>query len=245
MLGLVLLGGFAAAQDVAEPLISQDFEADGLPEGWTLFTDSGTVEVSTERANGGTRSLMLVDDDDEKAVGLRSPKVAVTPGDRCWASCWFYAEKGQNQSLYIEFWTADGGRPETKARSWACVGRDRWAQVICRTVVPDGATHATVHANSYTGNVATGYFDDIEFGVGQRELVDRTPKPPAPVKHPCGFYKPADVERAKGNLESHEWARNVLASLKSGAQFWMDVADDELEYWIPDTTPFRVVDCPE
>lgn len=248
MLVLLTIARAAQAQDHPAPLITQGFETAGegvdLPEGWSLFTEFGTVELSTDRAHGGERSLKLIDQDPEHAVGLRSPRVEVAPGEPCWVSCWYYAERDNNQSIYIEFWTAEGGRPERESRSWGCLGRGKWMHYIRRAVVPPGAAFVTVHANSHSANVATGCFDDIEFGTGAREIFDRAPKPPADVRHPCGLYKQADIDRAQGNIERHEWARKVLDSLKSSAEFWMEVPDEDLDYWIPDLTPFRVVDCP-
>ena len=75
-------------------------------------------------------------------------------------------------------------------------------------------------------------------------MYDRTPKPPADVKHPCGLYREADILRAKANIQTHAWAQDVMEHTERSAQFWLDCPDDQLPYWIPETTPFRVVDCP-
>ena len=231
-----------------EPLFTQDFEApvarEGLPESWTHFTDLETIEVSTEQAHSGEQSLKLVDDSEELAVGLRSGRVPVTPGEYCWVRYAYLGEPGNHQAVYVEFWTAEGGRPETKFRNWQTRGTGEWELGLRRVKVPEGAATVTIHLNSYSTNVATGYWDDIEFGVGYVGIYDRSPKPPADVMHPCGFYKAGDVERAKLNLEQHEWAQKVLAGLKSRAKFWMECPEEKLDYWIPDLTPFRVVDCP-
>ena len=76
-------------------------------------------------------------------------------------------------------------------------------------------------------------------------MFDRTPKPPANVTHPCGLYKPADIERAKRNYQKHDWAKTTVQGFISNSQFWLKASDEDLEYWIPDLTPFRVVDCPK
>ena len=75
-------------------------------------------------------------------------------------------------------------------------------------------------------------------------MYDRTPKPPADVKHPCGLYREADILRAKANIQAHAWAQDVMEHTERSAQFWLNCPDDQLSYWIPETTPFRVVDCP-
>lgn len=241
----------ASAMDVAPvtPLFSADFESAGqagtLPPDWTHFSDVRTVEVSTERAHAGRFSLKLVDEDPVHAVGLRSSHVKVAPGDFCWVTWWYYGQKRNHQSMYIEFWTADGRRPDPPSRSFPSRGCGEWVRGVGRARAPEGTATVTVHANSFSTNTATGYFDDVAFGVGPMAIYDRRPQPPAEVPHPCGLYKPADIDRAKSNIEAHEWAVKTLASIKSSAEFWVQCPEDRLSYWIPDLTPFRVVDCPK
>ena len=239
----------APAQEQTKTLFTEGFEKpDGtgtLPLGWTHFTALRTVSLSTEQVYEGKHSLQLVDEDAKLAVGLRSPHFAVTPGQHCWVSWWYYGSKGNNQSLYLEFWTADGKRPAETLRSWPCRGAEQWTRGVARAKVPPAAATVTVHLNSYSTNVAAGYFDDLELGTGAKSMYDRTPKPPAEVSHPCGLYKPADVDRAKRNAEKHEWAKQVVAGFESAARFWVECPEDKLSYWIPALTPFRVVDCPK
>ena len=217
----------------------------GIPKGWSLFSSAGQITVTDEQAHSGKHSLKLVDPSKKDAAGLRSPRLAVSPGDVCWVACWYYGDRGNHASLYMEFWTADGKRPKPHAKSTLCRGTGKWVEVILRFVPPPGTVAITAHANSFSGNVTTGYFDDIEVGIGAKPVFDRRPQPPAPVNHPCGLYKPEDIARAQRNLEKHEWAQKTLASLKSASRFWMNCPDEKLPYWIPDLTPFRVVDCPK
>ncbi len=231
------------------PVFTEDFETPDetgtLPKDWKHFSKVHTISLSTEQAHGGKYSLKLVDEDPVNAVGLRSPHIKVTPGKYVWVSWWYYGEAGNNQSMYIEFWTADGKRPQDASRSWGSAGKGKWIHQTKRAKVPANTATITLHANSYSTNVATGYFDDIEFGIGAKSMYDRTPQPAADVKHPCGLYKEADIERARRNIEKHAWAQATLASFKSASKFWMDCPDEQLSYWIPDITPFRVVDCPK
>ena len=216
-----------------------------LPADWTHFTHVKTVSLCGDQVYEGKHSLRVVDDDPKIPVGLRSSHFKVTPGQYVWVSWWYYGERAHNQAMYIEFWTAKGTRPRNRGRSWSCRGKGKWIGQIQWIRVPPGAATATVHANSYSTNVATGYFDKLEVGTGARFMYDRKPRPPVSVKHPCGLYKEADVERAKRNLEKHAWAKRVLEGFKSSASFWMECPDDKLSYWIPARTPFRVVDCPK
>ncbi len=252
-----VLGVFMAAvhcvpcrgNPAAPPRFAEGFERPDptgrLPLGWTHFSGVRTVELSTERVAVGRYSLKVIDEDPVNAVGLRSPHIAVPPNQTVWVSWQYYGEPGNSQSIYIEFWTADGKRPKPRAKSWFCRGTGSWVKGLGRVRPPPGTASITVHANSFSTNVATGYFDNIEFGVGPRSTYDRSPRPPARVRHPCGLYKPADIARAKRNVTLHPWARNVLDRFRSSSAFWLNCPDEKLAYWIPDLTPFRVVDCPK
>lgn len=250
---LVLVFAFCLATaytaEEASPLYQEDFETldpqTNMPAGWTHYSTVRTVSVTTEKAHGGTNAFKLVDNDAKLAVGMRSPHIKVTPGLTCWVEYWYYGEIGNNQSLYIEFWTADGKRPENPSRSFGAEGNGKWTKFVQRSTVPEGTASITIHMNSYSTNQATGYFDDISFGIGPRSVYDRSPRPPADVKHPCTLYKQADVDRAKANYDKHEWAKAQVNSFINGSQFWLNCSDEDLKYWIPDLTPFRVVDCPK
>jgi len=239
---LTTLTSFAAA-----PLFEEDFETMGqagkLPQGWRYFTELHTVTPNAEFTHGGRFSLKLVDEDGKLAVGLRTPRMPVEAERRYVATCWYRGESGNNQAVYMEFWNAAGRR--IVGTSFPCRGRGEWCRVIARAVAPPGSKWLTVHFNSYSTNQATGWFDDLT--VRSSTFVTtlaRKPYLPAPVVHPCGLYKSADVARAKQNIERHAWAQKVLDGIKSRARFWLDLPEDKFAYWIPELTPFRVVDCP-
>jgi hypothetical protein len=66
------------------------------------------------------------------------------------------------------------------------------------------------------------------------------------VGHPRVFYKPADLARAKANLEAHAWARRVLADLKAVADPWLARSDEFLRKLVPEQRPLgeRSCHCP-
>ena len=242
---LALLGGLCHA---AEPLWAEDFEAMGeagqIPAGWSHFGEGRTVGPSSEQAHGGRYSLKLVDTSDKTAVGLRSDPIPVEPGQAYIAEFWYLAESGNRQAVYFEFWDEQDKR--IAAQSFGTQAKGKWVRERIRDTAPAEARTLRIHFNSYSTNMATGYFDDVQVYASSGEsTLARKPYPPAPVAHPCGLYKAADVERARRNVQRHEWARGVLRSLVSTADFWLKVPDDRLSYWIPDLTPFRVVDCPK
>ena len=248
-LPIVVSFGCWALPPPPEPAWVETFESTGtsgkLPSGWSPFSPAGQVAVTTDHAHSGTHSLKLVDPSKETATGLRSPQLPIPPGETCWVACWYYGAPRNHASLYMEFWAAEGKRPKPHAKSTVCRGTGKWTRVILRFRPPAGTIAISAHANSFSGNVTEGYFDDIELGIGSKPVFDRQPQPAAPVVHPCGLYKPEDIARARSNLKKHDWARSTLTSLKSGSRFWMKCPDEKLTYWIPDLTPFRVVDCPK
>ncbi|MCD6359683.1 MAG: hypothetical protein J7M38_02390, partial [Armatimonadetes bacterium] len=246
---IIVLGGpvCAAGGLSREVILKADFErtAPGeLPEGWRPFSGPEGIEVSAERAHDGTHSLMMVDDSDTRGVGLRSRKVEVTPGEYYSVEGWYWAESGDNMSLYIEFWDAEGKRIEDSVHSFGVSGRGAWARATGVARAPEGAVAVTTLPYSHSQNIATGWWDDITIAHGIPIMFDRTPRPPAPVEHPCGLYREADIERALANIERHQWAAEMLEAIKRNTAAWMDIPDDEIADWIPKGTPFRVCDCP-
>lgn len=231
----------------AEVLLRADFEdaeAGQLPLGWTPFSGAAGMSVTSERAHEGQRSLQIVDTSSERGVGLRSPRVPVHPGEYYSVEGWYWAEPGQSMSLYLEFWDAAGNRIADAVRSFGVSGARQWAKVSGTERAPEGAVAATALPYSHSENVASGFWDDITIIRGIPIMFDRTPQPPARVKHPCGLYDEDDIERARQNIERHEWARKLRDGFITYASFWMRRPDERIADWIPAGTPFRVCDCP-
>jgi hypothetical protein len=222
----------------------EDDQAGKLPEGWTPFSGPEGIEVSAERGHEGTQSLLVVDESDIRGVGLRSPQTPVKPGESYSASAWVFAAQGNSVSLYLEFWNADGERIQDGVHSFGSSGAGKWRKVIGSAIAPEDAVAATVLPYSHSANITRAWFDEVTLGKGVPTLYDRTPRPPAPVEHPCGMYDNEDIERAKQNIERHEWAKKRFESCVSSSQWWMELPDDEIATWIPEGTPFRVCDCP-
>lgn len=58
------------------------------------------------------------------------------------------------------------------------------------------------------------------------------------VKHPCATLKPADVERAKANIQQYAWAKKYAAGVEQDAKRHLDRLTPEfLANMIPQTTP--------
>lgn len=240
-----MVGGWLFA---AGPLFTVGFEEMGkageIAPGWTYFGGQRTVGTSDEQAHGGRYSLKLVDSSPTDAVGLRSAPIPVAAGHAYVVEFWYWGEDGNQQAVYLEFWDAAGKR--IAANSHGTQAKGKWVRGQARSTAPVGAVTLTIHFNSYSSNVATGYFDDVSlYPSANADALQRSPYPPAPVTHPCGLYQTVDIARAKANIEKHEWAQGVLRSLQGTAEFWLRVPEAELSYWIPDLTPFRVVDCPK
>ena len=223
------------------------FEKGGsLPEGWRAsFGKQTNFARVQEPVRSGQWAVHIVDASKKESAGLRSPKIEVKPGDPVWASAWFMTKGKTSASIYIEFWDAGGKRMSKQVRSFPARSTGVWRESKGRHRVPDGAAHATVLLYSWSGGVCDGYFDDVAFGTGYQPTHDRTPLPPAKVKHPCGPYSTADIERAGRNVQEHLWAQRLLSGFRRSAQFWLNIPDSDLPKWIPELTPFRVVNCPK
>lgn len=66
------------------------------------------------------------------------------------------------------------------------------------------------------------------------------------VGQPRVFYKPADIARAKANLEAHAWAHRALADLKAVADPWLLRSDSYIRGLVPEASPLgeRSCHCP-
>ena len=231
-----------------ETLFETSFEeGEGdLPPDWAVkYGQAPAFDWALGPARTGERAIHIVDSSEKEAAGLRGPRIPVKPGDPVWVRGWFLTEHEGGASIYIEYWDAAGKRMSDHTKSFSARSSGEWTEAKGRSTVPEGAAHATVLLYSWSGGMCDGYFDDITFGAGFQPTHDRTLRPPAKVEHPCGPYSAADIERARRNVEQHQWAQDLLAGFKRSAQFWMDVPDDEIATWIPELTPFRVVDCPQ
>lgn len=242
-----LIGAQALCDTASEVLYTDGFETRGesatLVTGWHFFAKPN-AKLVTEPVHSGNYAVCIEDDDPENAVGLRSDHLPIKAGEQYYVSWWFLGPKGSSITFYVEYWTATGERPVDSAITWGCNGRDKWEKFTRRFTVPEGVASITLHLNSYSTNLATGYFDDIEFGIGGKAVYDRTPQPPAPVKHPCGYIGAPQLEIARRNLKRHDWAKSVVDGWKSQAKYWMDMPDEKLPEYIPELTPYRAVDCP-
>ena len=229
-----------------QPIFEEGFEdADvgALPEGWSVdFGEDTDVAVSDTPVRGGERSVRIVDSSQEKATGLRSPKIPIEPDEVYYISGWWFGKQGDNCSIYLEFWDAEGTRID--AHSFGCAGTGGWAYRTGSAVAPADAVAATMLLYSSSTVLTDGHFDDVSLGIGSPVLYDRTPRPPAQVDHPVGLYSAADVERANRNIERHEWAKRQLADIINSTEWWMELPDDQIAEWIPEGTPFRVCNCP-
>lgn len=235
----------------AEPLFQTSFEdgtAGKLPPGWTVQACEAPnrLELLGAAARTGQLGLHLVDASNKLACGLRSPMIPVKPETDYSARWWFRAPVGSNGSLYIEFWDQDGKRiQEGGVFSFSGTASGRWEHLLSTAISPVSAVRATLLASCWTGGQTDAWYDDLAFSEGFISRYDRTPLPPATVRHPCGLYREADLVRARENIRRHEWAQGLLANFRKAAEFWMQVPEADLPLWIPELTPNRTLFCPK
>lgn len=245
----MLIGTLAAS--AAEPLLQTSFEdgsAGGLPPGWSVYAcdPPNRLELVSDQVHSGKLALRLVDASRETACGLRSPRVPVTAGTDYSVTWWFRAAPGSAGSLYLEFWDRDGKRiQEDGVFSFSGTDSGTWERMTSCATAPATAVHATLLAYSWSSGLSEARYDDLTLCEGFVAPYDRTPLPPADVKHPCGLYRESDIARARENLRQHEWAQGLLTQFRQAAEFWLRVPDADLPLWIPELTPNRTLFCPK
>jgi len=233
----------------APPLIEISFEEGDpgtVPEGWTrMFTEPNTARLTADEAHSGKQSLHLLDTSLTLACSLRSPRVPVEGGAGYLVTAWHKAAPDKGGSLYIEFWDASGKRLEKeKLTILRGEATGNWERMRAAVEAPEEAVGLTLLPSCWSGGLCDAYYDDLRVIAGDFEMIERKALPPASVQHPCGLYKAADIARARENLQRHQWARDLLQSLREQARFWLELPEDQLSFWIPAETPMRVMDCP-
>lgn len=241
----------AGAQAQREVLLTMDFEdaeVGKLPAGWSVdFGSADDVAVSADFAHGGRHALFLRDTSAASATGLRSPQVPARPDEVYFVEGWWRADPGRSVSIYLEFWDAAGKRIADErggVHSFGVSGTGGWVKGGGSAIAPAGTVAATVLLYSSSTVTTEGWADDVSLGRGVPMVYDRTPQPPANVDHPVGLYRDEDLERARRNIERHQWARNQRDNIIRATSWWMELPDEEIATWIPEGTPFRVVNCP-
>lgn len=247
--GLVAVLAMVGYTDTPRMLLDTSFEdtpPGQYPDGWDpLFQEPNGAAVVDTQAHSGRQSLHLVDVSETLACSLRSPRMAVSAGQDYSVTWWFEADRGYTGSLYVEFWDAAGKRlTGDDLHSLPCRATGQWERHAATVTAPEAAVGVTVLPSCWSGGKTDAYYDDIRLVEGIVSSIVREDTPPAPVDHPCGLYRAADVARARENVRRHQWARDLLESFRKQAAFWMELPDDDIPFWVPEETPFRVMDCP-
>jgi len=64
------------------------------------------------------------------------------------------------------------------------------------------------------------------------------------IGYPCTQYKPADIERARRNIERYEWAREHRDWFRGAVERYRGMTRDDLRAYVSDLTPLVTVNCP-
>lgn len=150
-----------------EVLLTEDFDevAPGeLPEGWTVFSRAGKLEVTADQAREGDQALWFVNDDNQNSLGLRSPQAPAEQDELYFAEAWWLAEQDNNAAIYLEFWDDGGQRMQEGLRIGTCAGQGEWAQRSVTGRAPEGAVGVTMLLYSALAATTEGYFDDAALG---------------------------------------------------------------------------------
>ena len=125
-------------------IMNADFEdgadAGGIPDHWTKLDAVNQISLSEDQHYKGNYSVKLVSDS-PKGCGLRSSKVAVTPGITYEANAKMYCAIG-SADLYLEFWSAGGNRISTKTMTISQT--KQWCDISAIMDAPAGAAYSTL-----------------------------------------------------------------------------------------------------
>ncbi|NPV46950.1 MAG: hypothetical protein HPY69_08320 [Armatimonadetes bacterium] len=242
----IVTAGCAASSPVLLDTSFEETAAGRCPEGWdALCEEPNSVAVVDTMAHTGRQSLHLVDTSETLACSLRSPRMPVRSGQDYSVTWWFRAERGYSGSLYVEFWDRSGKRlAGDDLHSLPCRATGQWERHAAIVTAPAAAVGVTVLPTCWSGGKTDAYYDDVTLVEGIVPPIMREEMPPAPVTHPCGLYRAEDVARARENIRRHQWARDLLQEFRERATFWMELPDEQIPFWVPEETPFRVMDCP-
>ncbi len=150
-----------------DDLLSEGFEqaaAGGLPDGWSVFSNAGTMAVAGEQASEGKQALRFIDDGDHNSLGLRSPRVEAEAGALYYAEAGWLAESGNEAVIYLEFWNAAGERMQEGMGTVSVPGRGEWVRRSVTSRAPEGAVGVTTLLYSAIASTTSGHFDQVVLG---------------------------------------------------------------------------------
>ncbi len=129
--------------------------AGDIPNHWVKLNAANQVSLSGEQHYEGNYSVKLVNDS-PRGCGLRSSKVAVTPGVTYEAKAKMYCAIG-SADLYLEFWSDADSRISTKT---ATISQTKqWCDIYAIMAAPAGATYATLLYYQNSGEQGIVYGD--------------------------------------------------------------------------------------
>ena len=67
----------------------------------------------------------------------------------------------------------------------------------------------------------------------------------ATITHPRAWYKPADIDRARANIDRHGWARRLHDGYRQSAAFYLEHDPEFLAAFVPQQTPLLTIPCPK
>ncbi|MDG0813607.1 OmpL47-type beta-barrel domain-containing protein [Cohnella rhizosphaerae] len=132
----------------------------GMPKDWTLLNTTSVVSPATDKVHGGTYSVKLTDNSATASTGLRSNKIAASPGQAYEATVFSYNTQGVSE-LYVEFMDANDHYVSYLTGLNSTL--DQWKQIKVTGTAPAGTVYVTIRYYLHGANVGTAYFDDAAF----------------------------------------------------------------------------------
>lgn len=134
--------------------------ANGMPQYWSLLNTSSIAAPATDLVHGGAYSVKLTDPSTTTSSGLRSNKIAASPGQSYEASVYSYNTQGVSE-LYVEFMDANGQYLTILTGLNSTL--NQWKQIKVTGAAPEGTVYVTLRYYLHGANVGSAYFDDAAF----------------------------------------------------------------------------------
>ncbi|MFD0698091.1 carbohydrate binding domain-containing protein [Paenibacillus sp. GCM10027628] len=182
--------------------------------------DNGSVEVATEIAHNGSRSVKVTNNAGSSA-GLRSHLISISAGNEYTASAYGLVKSG-NAELILEFWDED--RVALSSVSSISASQEVWEPISVKCVAPAKAVYSSLRLGTQASSGGTAYWDDATF-IRSGEVMNS--------KTRTTLYSPEKVAAARLNVQQLQWAKNLRDDAVTKADNYMSKGLDSLWNAVP------------
>lgn len=154
----------ASADGITDDIANPGFEStptSGSIPGWSSFSASGTLTVTSEQKYEQNFSLKLIDSSSTTSAGAISDSIKAVPGESLTASAYVFRNSGANAGIYLRYYNASGTFLSQDYYIPPSLPLQTWTSISASGIVPAGATNARILIYSTNVDVATTYIDSV------------------------------------------------------------------------------------